>query len=179
MFNKISFVGGIHGVGKSTICQHICHELHIEYLSASKLLQWEKINGDSKAKNVKNILNTQNQLIAALKRNVQREKSYLLDGHYCLLDNNNKVVNIPLDTFRQIKPNSFILILGEIKEIKHRLDLRDGKLYSYELLEHLQDSELSYAKYLSEALDIPLIVGNNSDYSNILNSLCKITKTTY
>lgn len=178
MFNQISFIGGIHGVGKSTICQYICNKLGIEYLSASKLLKWEKINKGSEAKNVKDVFNTQDRLIVALNHTVQQERSYLLDGHYCLLDTNNKVINVPLDTFRQIKPNSLNLILGEIKEIKHRLDLRDGKLYTYELLEHLQNSELTYARYLSKTLNIPLFVGNNQDYSTIFSSLSEITKTT-
>jgi len=35
MLDNITFIGGIHGVGKSTICRQICDEIKLEYLSAS------------------------------------------------------------------------------------------------------------------------------------------------
>lgn len=53
MFDNIVFIGGIYGVVKSTICQHICRELNMEYLSASELLKWEDINDDAKTKKSK------------------------------------------------------------------------------------------------------------------------------
>jgi broad-specificity NMP kinase len=45
---KIAFIGGIHGVGKSTICRQICSELNLEYLSASELIKWADLNEDAK-----------------------------------------------------------------------------------------------------------------------------------
>ena len=41
---------GIHGVGKCTICQQICSELNLEYLSASELLKWKAVIEDAKNK---------------------------------------------------------------------------------------------------------------------------------
>jgi adenylate kinase len=58
MFKNIFFIGGIHGVGKSTICQQVCREMNIEYLSASELLKWGEINDDVKNKNVEDITYT-------------------------------------------------------------------------------------------------------------------------
>jgi len=174
MLSNIAFVGGIHGVGKSTICKNICRELDIEYLSASDLLKWKTISKDLKNKNVKDISDTQNRLITALSDVVQVDKFYLLDGHYCLLNNYNAVVNIPSDVFKQINPSSLNLILGDISEIKNRLEMRDNKIYEYELLEHLQNSELIYVRSLSKILNIPLNIGKNNDYSNILTSLSKM-----
>lgn len=177
MFDGISFIGGIHGVGKSTICQHICHELNLEYLSASGLLKWNDINVDSKNKNVKNILDTQNRLIVGLKNTIQKGKHYLLDGHYCLLNDNNEIVNVPLETFKQINPCTLNLILGDISEIKERLELRDNKIYNHQLLEYLQKEELKHAKYLSKTLGITLNVGTQNDYSELLISLGKTLGT--
>ncbi|MDO5638220.1 MAG: hypothetical protein Q4G18_13380, partial [Myroides sp.] len=107
---------------------------------------------------------------------IQNNKRYLLDGHYCLLNKDNEVENIPLETFKQIRPIAFVLILGDIKEIKKRLKTRDNKPYKYELLERLQNSELAYAKVLSEVLNIPLHIGKNNDYSTILVSLREMIK---
>ena len=176
MLSNVVFIGGVHGVGKSTICQHICRELNMEYLSASELLKWKDINEDEKNKKVEDIPFTQNRLITGLKNRLQEDKSYLLDGHYCLLNKDNEVVNISLDTFNQINPITLILILGNVKEIKKRLENRDNKPYEYELLEHLQNSELTYAKFLSEVLNLPLYIGKSDDYVNILDSLYETIK---
>ena len=171
MFNEIAFIGGIHGVGKSIICQHICSELNLEYLSASELLKWKAINEDATNKNVKDIPDTQDRLILGLTNTVQKGKYYLLDGHYCLLDSNNKVVNVPLETFEKINPFCLNLIIGDILEIKKRLETRDNKSYNYALLECLQNEELTYAKYLSKTLGIALNLGTQGDYSQLLLSL--------
>jgi adenylate kinase len=121
MFNNIVFIGGIHGVGKSTICQHICRELNMEYLSASELLKWEEINDDAKNKKVNDIPLTQDRLITGLSKNIQNGHFYLLDGHFCLLNENDEVEKISKDIFMQINPKVLCLILGDITEIKTRL----------------------------------------------------------
>ena len=173
---RIAFIGGIHGVGKSTICRHICNVLNLEYLSASELLKWKEINEDAKNKKVKDIPSTQNRLILGLTNSIQNGKNYLLDGHYCLLNSDNEVVNIPLETFEKINPISLNLILGDITEIKNRLETRDNKPYEYALLERLQSQELIRAKQLSKKLGITLNIGNQNDYSDLLFSLSSILK---
>ena len=107
MLDNIAFIGGIHGVGKSTICRHICDELKLEYLSASELIKWKDINEDAQNKKVNNIPVTQDLLILGLTNNIQKDKSYILDGHYCLLNEENEIVNISLDTFKLTNPFSY------------------------------------------------------------------------
>lgn len=177
MFQEIAFIGGIHGVGKSTICRHLCNDLNLEYLSASELLKWKDINEDTKNKKVKDIPDTQNSLILGLTNTVLKGKKYLLDGHYCLLNSNNEIVNVPLETFEKINPFSLNLILGDIIEIKKRLETRDGKPYDYALLDRLQNEELTYAKYLSKTLGITLNIGMQNDYSELLLLLRNTLKT--
>ncbi len=172
-FSNIAFIGGIHGVGKSTICQDICHQLKMEHLSASELLKWKDINDDELNKKVKNVPVTQNRLLLGLKETVQKEYTYLLDGHYCLLNQENEIVKISLDTFREINPFSLNIIIGEISLIRNRLKSRDSKLYNYDLLERLQNEELAHAKHLSKTLGITLNIGTQNDYSEIINSLRK------
>jgi adenylate kinase len=176
MPNNVVFVGGIHGVGKSTICQHICRELNMEYLSASDLLKWEDLNDDAKNKKVKDISLTQNRLIAGLSNTIQKGHFYLLDGHYCLLNEKAEVVKISIDVFMQINPKALGLILGDIREIKSRLDLRDNKNYDFELLKQFQKTELEYAKELSLYLDVPLFIEDVTNELNFLNLISKISK---
>lgn len=175
-FNNIIFIGGIHGVGKSTICQDICRKIEIEYLSASKLLKWTEKNMDSSSKKVNDIPNTQNQLITALKQIVRHDKLYLLDGHYCLFNSNNDVECIPVDTFKEIGPIAFYLILGDTTEIIKNLEERDSTLYKIHLLDQLQDCEKAHANHLSKTLDVPIEVYKNSDYDQLMVSVAKLLK---
>jgi len=174
MFDNIIFIGGIHGVGKSTICQKICCELNMEYLSASELINWKDLNEDIKNKKVKDIPFTQNRLINGLLNTIQKGRYYLLDGHFCLLNEKAEVEKISIDVFMQINPKALGLILGDIREVKTRLDFRDNRIYEYGLLEQLQNSELDYAKELSVALNVPLYIEEYNDAMNISNHLSKI-----
>ena len=173
MLNNIAFIGGIHGVGKSTICRHICDEVKLEYLSASELIKWKDINEDVQNKKVKNIPATQDRLIVGLTNNIEKNKSYILDGHYCLLNSKNEIVNIPIDTFKLINPISLNIILGDIVEIKNRLEKRDNRPYNKELLSQMQESELNYARHLSKNLGVTLNLGTQNDFSELLTSLHK------
>jgi adenylate kinase len=172
---NIAFIGGIHGVGKSTVCRQICDRLDLTHLSASELLKWGDINEDAENKQVKDIQDTQDRLIVGLRNTIQTGKRYLLDGHYCLLNTNGEIKNIPVDTFQMINPFSLNIILDDVSEIKKRLEERDNKYYDYDLLMRMQDNELQYAKYLSEKLDVPLNVGLQKNFTELLNSLYNTT----
>jgi adenylate kinase len=171
LFSNISFIGGIHGVGKSTICNSLCAALNVRYLSASEVLKWIEINDDAKNKKVQDIPLTQDRLIAGLIKRVEKNHHYLLDGHYCLLDKNSKIVKVPFETFEAINPVSLHLIIGVVSEIKSRLELRDKKIYDYQLLDDMQNHEIDYAKELSKKLGVSLSMGNEKNYSKIQISI--------
>ena len=171
MYNKIAFIGGIHGVGKSTVCHQICDKIDIEYLSASELIKWAEINTEKLNKKVKCIHETQDRLVIGLNNKIVENKFYLLDGHYSLLDQNNEIVNVPIETFKRINPNSLNIITGKISEIKIRLQNRDKKPYDQDLLRRMQNNELAYAKSLSISLGINLNIGTVSDFSELFVSL--------
>jgi len=173
MLGNIAFIGGIHGVGKSTICRQICEFLQIEYLSASDLLNWKDISDDALNKKVKDISSTQKRLINRLTNIIRKDKSYLLDGHYCLLNSSSQIETVPIETFIQINPISLNLILDDIENIILRLENRDQKAYDYEILSRMQEDELDYAEFLSKTLGINLNIGTPDDYSDLLISLRK------
>lgn len=171
LFSNISFIGGIHGVGKSTVCNTLCTELGIEYLSASQVLKWADINEDAKNKKVENISLTQDRLINGLLNTVKKEHHYLLDGHYCLFDKDGKVARVPFATFEAINPASLHLIIGDVSTIKARIEERDKRTYDYEMLKDMQEQEIAYAKELSEKLKVNLSVGRENDYQEIYSAL--------
>ena len=132
--SRIIFLGGIHGAGKSTISQTICKEFNFEYILASSLLKWGEINTDSKNKKVKDIANTQNRLIVGLSSTIQQSVTYLLDGHFCLLNTNGKITQVSILTFQKIAPAVLIVVHDDINKIKSRLEKRDGQLYDADVL---------------------------------------------
>lgn len=171
---NIAFIGGIHGVGKSTICLKICEETKLEYLSASELIKWRDINIDPRNKKVKDIPATQDRLLVGLSKATKEERSYLLDGHYCLLNSQNEIVNIPLITFKAINPVSLNAIIGDIYEVQHRLESRDKKSYDLNLIKKMQDHEMDHANQISKDLGVDLYLGTQSDFAKVLDSLRKL-----
>jgi len=171
LFSNISFIGGIHGVGKSTICKDLCSQLDIQYLSASEVLKWVEINVDAKNKKVEDISLTQDRLINGLLNTVKKGGLYLLDGHYCLFNKTENVMRVPIATFEAINPVSLHLITGDVDTIKSRIEQRDSRNYSYEALQNMQEQEIAYAKELSIKLNVKLSIGSEKDYSEIYSSL--------
>lgn len=159
---KLVFVGGVHGVGKSTICRSICDELGITYLSASDLIKWSELNVDPRNKLVKDISQTQDRLVTALNALVQVGKDYLLDGHFCLFNSQADVKRIPLATFKSIAPAVVCVITGTPSEIEESQGRRGGQVYSQSLIKEMQDSEVAHARQVSTDLRIPLIQAHRS-----------------
>lgn len=155
---QIIFAGGIHGVGKSTLCLDVASALSIKYLSASKVLKWEDLNADKKNKKVIDIPDTQSRLINGLKNLVEPGENYLLDGHFCLFNKDGEVTPVPMETFKEINPIVLILIINSISVIKDALETRDSKVYDGELLRLMQESEKRYANEVATNLNITLII---------------------
>lgn len=162
MFNNIVFIGGIHGIGKSTLCKDICKHIEIEYLSASAILKWVEVSPNLKNKKVENIDYTQNRLLKGLGQTVQKNKYYLLDGHFCLLNSNEEVCKVPRETFLGIRPILLLVVTGSIHEVNQRLLKRDGNDYPMQTLSTMQEKEITYAKEIAETLEIPFLHGDKS-----------------
>jgi adenylate kinase len=167
-FNKnIIFVGGIHGVGKGTICKEISLNTGLTHLTASQILKWEEISEDGN-KLVENISSTQDRLIKGLKNLVKKEEKYLLDGHFCLLNSDGIPNRIDEDTFDQINPKVIAIVIDDVKKITKRLKARDGKIYDIKVLNELQQMEIEYAKYLSNKYSVPYIEIKDGNYTQLM-----------
>ncbi|WP_303316648.1 ATP-binding protein [Flavivirga abyssicola] len=167
---KIIFVGGIHAVGKGTICKELVQKFNFEHLSASQVLKWNEIS-DSKNKKVQNFTTTQNRLLNNLNRIIEPNKQYLLDGHFTLLNSNDEPEKIDESTFFGIQPESIIILTCEPKIIFERLKQRDNSIYKLSVLKKMQKMEVEHANYISKKLDIPLITVIDGDTSSIFEYL--------
>ncbi len=165
---NIIFIGGIHGVGKGTICKEIASISNLIHITASQVLNWNEISS-SENKLVHNIFSTQEKLIIGLKNLIEKDKQYLLDGHFCLLNSKGVPSKIDEKTFDYINPKIISIVTDDVEKIAKRLEIRDNKKYDIVVLNEMQEMEISYAKHLAEKYSVPYIEIKNSNYTSLLN----------
>ncbi|MFI5158865.1 MAG: ATP-binding protein [Sphingobacteriales bacterium] len=173
---QIIFAGGIHGVGKSTLCHEITAALSIGYLSASEVLKWKDLNTDAKNKKVVDIPDTQSRLINGLNAILEVEKTYLLDGHYCLFNKDGEITPVPMETFTKIDPIALVLVIGSVSDIKAALEKRDQRVYDAGVLTLMQERETSYAHEVAAHLDVPLFIFDKQT-NNIADIIAQINES--
>lgn len=174
IMRKAVFIGGIHGVGKTTLCNQILKKININYYSASNLIK--KFNKDliNNSKNVSDINKNQDKLIAAIDRYTDKTQAYLLDGHFCLFDLNQKITRVPENVFEKINPSSIVVVYDDIKNIQHKNNNRDAINYDEKLLDNFQCQELVYSKYIAKKLKIPHMTFDiNTNIDTVINFLKK------
>lgn len=157
MYKNIIFIGGIHGVGKGTVCAKIQKEFDIEHLSSSEVLKWSEVSPDLTNKLVKDISDTQDRLIRGLHSSIDPRKNYILDGHFCLFDSHGKVNQVPFDTFFKISPILISVITSDPEIIAQRLEKRDGRNYNVAKIKDMQDMEIEHAQFVADRLNISFI----------------------
>jgi adenylate kinase len=149
------FLGGIHGVGKSSVCRELAPKLRLQHLTAGAIISAGQGRPRAQTKVVKDAPEDQELLLAGLAHlNTPR---LLLDGHYCLIVPGEQVQAIELDVFRRLNPNSLVLLTDDVEAIGSRLRSRDGVEQPRYLLEALQVAEVAHAQRVAEALARPLV----------------------
>ena len=165
MSDKLVFVTGAYGVGKSTVCQQIPSSIGFKYLKASTLifdyLQTSPPT-DKRIADSDDLYTNQYALIHELSR--QRTSEHiLLEGHTCLLDRNMRILQIPLEILGKFNMSAIVLITHPISEIHHTLIHRDHVDYNATLLSQLQEQEHISFSYIAKVFDIPSL---HIDFSN-------------
>ena len=157
---SVVFIGGIHVVGKTTICREISDQENIVHLVASELIKGKLscVAGTSapSEKKVRNIKDNQEILISALDEITLPGGRFMLDGHFVLFNKNEEVQRVPLTTFEKIEPDKLVVITGEPEILQKRLRTRDGKVYPVEKLKDMQEQEVEYASVVAERFGIQL-----------------------
>jgi adenylate kinase len=170
---KIIFVGGIHGVGKTYLCNEICKKIEVPHFSASQLIRQQNEEEMNTLKNVTDVKGNQDALIMAINTYVNDISVFLLDGHFCILNSMGEIERIPNETFERMEISCFLVLVDEVEEIRIRLKSRDNIEYSKEMLEKFQSEEISYAKQLSETLRVPILIHKNREDREALYQFLK------
>lgn len=160
--NRVLFVCGIHGVGKTVFAKKMSRKLGLKYYLASELIQKRAKYQVEKYKCAPQILDNQAFLLEALSEIT--DKNYILDGHLCLINDQNEVERISCEIFLEMDIECIYLVVDTPRHIQQHLKNRDGVDWNLELLDSFQLEEIEYAKYLAEEKSIPLkIIDQNRD----------------
>ncbi|WP_339880564.1 ATP-binding protein [uncultured Algoriphagus sp.] len=173
MSSSIIFIGGIHGVGKGTLCSKIKDQLDVEHLIASELLKWTEVNKDPKNKLVADIQDMQDRLIHELKLRMEQGRKYLLDGHFCLFDSQGIVNRVPFATFSGINPVLVSVLITDPEIIVKRLTARDGKPYELKVIQQMQQEEVTYGKCVADQLGKPFLLVEK-DVQPLVNAISQL-----
>lgn len=165
---KIIFLGGVHGVGKSTFSKLVTDKCHdMESLSCSTIIKWE----NPAIKEVGDVGETQNTLLANLPYFIDQDKNYLLDGHFCLLTEQGTIERVPMEVFEAMSPSLMIVLVEEPAIICQRLNKRDSHDYTLELMTEFQKEELKYASEVADTLGVPIEVSDSKNKGNLIQQI--------
>lgn len=166
MAHQIIFIGGIHGVGKTEFCQKVSRQLNISHLSASTLIRQAGQSIIPGQKRVAAVSENQDLLIQSLRNYQSRSRTFLLDGHFCLLDKNSDIQAVPLITFKQIAPRAVLVLVDEPDTIAGRITARDNVPQNKHFTAEFQIRELDHAQVVCNSLNVPLYIHSLSDRLN-------------
>lgn len=150
----MQLVCGVHGVGKTIFAKKMCQKLSLEYYSASELIKKMAKRQICDYKKVQQISGNQELLLEALSE--INDTQYMLDGHLCLINAQNKIERISYDIFRAMNIESIYIVVDLPEKIQHRLKTRDNQIWARGFITSFQQDEFAYAKYLTKKLNIPL-----------------------
>ena len=156
-------IGGIHGVGKSYFAEKVKNALNINTYQSSKLISDLKNECFTNNKRVSDIDGNQDYLLKAIDKLNSLKKEYLLDGHFCLLNEYGDVEKIESQTYRVLNPSAVILITEEPEIIVGRRLNRDGVISEIKKIKEFQEYEINYAKEITHELGIPLYISRGSN----------------
>lgn len=168
MNNRIIFIGGIHGVGKGTICKKISSECSIPHFSASQLLKWHEISAREN-KLVDDFATTQERLLFGIDEHILPGTIALLDGHFCLLNSEGIPEKIADETFLKINPIAIGVVIEDVIVVKQRLEARDSKEYHLEILQQMQEMEVEHANNIASTLQIPIFLISSNKFSDLID----------
>ena len=165
MSQPIIFMGGAHGVGKTTISRLLADVLALTHVTAGTLIQEYDLRGTSTVeitrslgKAVPNVHHNQEVLLQSLEARRRQDSTtpLLLDGHFTLLNPVGGVVTIPLEVFAAIRPIAVLLVEAKHSTVHCRLQKRDGTAPSLATIKRLALTEREHATKVSASLKAPM-----------------------
>jgi len=160
------FLGGIHGVGKSSMCAEAAQRNGLTVFGASAIIRAERQvpSVDSRTA-VRDVRGNQELLIQGVRKRVPQSSGYfVLDGHFALRTLDGAIERIDPAVFVALGIDHFICVRDDPQAIAARLLDRDGAIHKVGNIAGLQSDELDHAGCVSRELKIQLDVIQAFDY---------------
>lgn len=150
------FLGGIYGVGKSTLGKSLSKRQGLPFFSAGDLIS--QVNGETYGINkvVADKMTNQDILAMQIERLLEHHDQILLAGHFCIVNKQGTVDPLPKEAFKKLHIDKIILLEAEETQIIDNLQMRDAKTYSPELVSALMQTEHEMAYDISKNLIVRL-----------------------
>lgn len=174
MVDKVVFVAGVHGTGKTTLCGRLKADLDVYHYSASALIKTQRGLTKNLAKIAKDVAANNEALVDAV--NALPDSKILMDGHFSLFTKNHNIFLVPEITFEKINISIIILLTCDPHDIVARLKGRDSYIHPIKEFKALQDAEEAHANHVAKLINVPIIKINTSkpiDYESTLNQINK------
>lgn len=158
---KTIFVGGVHGVGKSTCCKQVAESHGWSHLSASEVIRGQRADAIAKlGKLVANVDANQDLLLRGIEvfRASSSGGSILLDGHFALRVADGSIQRLPTSVFAALQLDGITCYIDEPAAIAERLRERDHQEVREDDVVALQQEELMHAREVAKALNLRLEV---------------------
>ncbi|MFN3734606.1 ATP-binding protein [Comamonas testosteroni] len=151
------FVAGVHGVGKTYMCERVVASHGFTHASASRLIREQLALPEWRAdKLVADIDGNQRALIAAIERYERANTPILLDGHFLLKDRAGVLKEISTDVFAALNLGGVILLEKDPEEIRLQIAGRDDRDQPVEHLKRAMELEKARAVVVCTELGLPL-----------------------
>lgn len=161
----MQLICGVHGVGKTVFAKKLSQKLLLKYYSASELIKKIANSEISDYKKVQHVSDNQNLLLEALSE--IDDTQFILDGHLCLMNTQNKIERVSYGTFQAMNIEGIYIVVDAPDKIQYRLKSRDNQIWDLGFIDSFQQQEFAYAKYLAEKMNIPLkVIYDNKEVAN-------------
>jgi predicted transcriptional regulator/adenylate kinase len=153
---RVLFVGGAHGVGKTSICQQYASTHGVIHKSAGQLIKEARgLRSSELSKAVSDIDGNQRLLVDAVGRVRSSANTLVLDGHFSVFDANYKPTPIPTAVFSVLSIDGVIVVVDSPHAIALRIAGRDGLRIASEDIRALQTSEVQRGMQVARELCVP------------------------
>ncbi|RXZ36091.1 AAA family ATPase [Oxalobacteraceae bacterium CAVE-383] len=152
------FVGGVHAVGKTFALKTACEDLGLRHLTASQLIKEQRgLSNWTATRQVDDIDENQNALVAAVRRLERGGEILVLDGHFVLRKTLGVHEKIGMEIFSQINVQGIILLEAPIELVVDRLRQRGDETWEPSEVELFAQRELEHAEAVSKILGVRLL----------------------
>ena len=87
---------------------------------------------------------------------LQKDKTFILAGHFCIFDKSFNVERLPESVFSLMSISKVVLLESDVTKVCENLRYRDSRCYPLDALKSLKRCEKMQCEKITEQLGLPL-----------------------